>query len=329
MKQHASFSLTLIAASMLSAQVFADQKVASDPATLGTTAAQRTPVGVLEVTNGDGANKTTSLVVKSGTTPAAATAAVPSLIVTSAGNVGVGVAAPGKALEVAGEVKVNTVTAGGTADSVLVVDSAGVVKKVDRSTLIPPASQATNTTILGYVPTSHASRTVPPSGTGVIEQGCKQNPANNHWYCAYFLPSSTNFYNTFNLAKSIGGYLATMTSNAERVWVNQNIVAAGTGYNLTSNIWIGYNKIATPGNEFGFRWITNEDFVIDWSTSPAATAQNWFLSGEPNNAGGNEGSVHISHIGQDSGSRKWNDVGGSSTTSFGVNFIHMIVEFDN
>jgi len=141
-------------------------------------------------------------------------------------------------------------------------------------------------------------------------------------YCAYQLSAGTNFYNTFTLARQIGGYLVTMTSNAERQWVNTNIIENGTGFNLGgTNIWIGYNKVAYPGNPNKFVWITGENWTIDWTTNPNATPESWFASGEPNNSGGTEGSCHI--IAGDA-QRRWNDINGTSTSGY----TRVIVEFN-
>jgi hypothetical protein len=191
-----------------------------------------------------------------------------------------------------------------------------------------------SSSILGYDPIKSSARTVPStfSGATVTELGCKKNTDNGHVYCAYQLSKGMNFYNTFSLAKSIGGYIVTMTSNAERAWVNTNILANTTGYNLNSNIWIGYNKVAFPGNPTQFVWITGEDWAINWTTSPTSTPENWFSSGEPNNSGGNEGSCHIwaSSI---FSNRTWNDVSGAATSSqylsgSSVPLNQVIVEFN-
>ncbi|WP_346983525.1 hypothetical protein [Chryseobacterium sp. POE27] len=191
-----------------------------------------------------------------------------------------------------------------------------------------------SSSILGYDPVKSASRTVPStfSGATVTEVGCKKNIGNGHVYCAYQLSTGMNFYNTFSLAKNIGGYIVTMTSNAERAWVNTNILANTTGYNLNSNIWIGYNKVAFPGNPTQFVWITGEDWAIDWTTSPTSTPENWFSSGEPNNQSGVEGSCHIWATASYS-NRKWNDSTGSITSTAAptgpiVSFDQVIVEFN-
>lgn len=188
-----------------------------------------------------------------------------------------------------------------------------------------------NETILGYTPvksTERATVTTAPNGATVTLLGCKTNPSNGHVYCAYQLSEGTNFYDTFTLAKQIGGYLVTMTNHNERIWVNTEIVDNVTGYNLTNNIWVGYNKVAEPGNQVGFRWITDEQWKIDWTTFPNATPENWFNTGEPNNQFGVEGSCHI-FSSLVNPSRRWNDLNGSLTNQSGIPFNHVIIEFNN
>lgn len=191
------------------------------------------------------------------------------------------------------------------------------------------ATEGFNESILGYTPVKASDRatiTTAPGGATVTLLGCKTNPANGHVYCAYQLSAGTNFYNTFNLAKQVGGYLVTITNHDERIWVNTNIVSSGTGYNLNSNIWIGYNKVAEPGNVVEFRWITDEQWKIDWTTSPTSTPENWFNLGEPNNLGGTEGSCHIYG---NSPTKYWNDLDGALTQDGGgTQFRHVIIEFN-
>ena len=225
-----------------------------------------------------------------------------------------------------------TTTTSGTAvqaNNIYLFDGIRWKQVVDNNRL-QSATAGFNESILGYTPVKSADKatvTAAPGGATVTLIGCKTNPANGHVYCAYQLSTGTNFYNTFNLAKQIGGYLVTMTSHDERIWVNTNIVNSGTGYNLNSNIWIGYNKVAEPGNVVEFRWVTDEQWKIDWTTNPNATPENWFNSGEPNNGGGNEGSCHIWSIAQNS-SRTWNDLNGGSTINGGQSFDQVIIEFN-
>ncbi|WP_312508506.1 C-type lectin domain-containing protein [Chryseobacterium culicis] len=187
--------------------------------------------------------------------------------------------------------------------------------------------------ILGYMPSKYSQRSVPNTfdGVSVAETGCKKWSglgANDHTYCAYQLGGGKNFYKTFAFAKQVGGYIVTMNSDAEREFINKNILANGTGYNLNNSIWIGYNKVAYPGNSNKFTWITGEDWNIDWTTSPNSTPQAYFNSGEPNNAGDVEGSCHILAT-SDNNARRWNDLSGSLTqTGSGVIFNQVILEFN-
>ena len=224
-----------------------------------------------------------------------------------------------------------TTTTSGTAvqaNNIYLFDGIRWKQVVDNNRL-QSATAGFNESILGYTPVKSADKatiTTAPGGATVTLLGCKTNPANGHVYCAYQLSTGTNFYNTFNLAKQIGGYLVTMTSHDERIWVNTNIVSSGTGYNLNSNIWIGYNKVAEPGNVVEFRWVTDEQWKIDWTTSPNATPENWFGAGEPNNGGGSEGSCHIYG---NTITKYWNDLNGSLTQDGGgIPFRHVIIEFN-
>lgn len=195
-----------------------------------------------------------------------------------------------------------------------------------------------DTSILGYTPVKASQRTVPASltGTSVTELGCKKwsgTGSNGHTYCAYQIGpvgaiDGKTFYDTFAFAKQVGGYIVTLTNHAERIWVYNNILAsAPNGYNLQKSIWIGYNKVSYPGNSNKFTWITGEDWMIDWTTSPNATPQSFFFGGEPNNQGGNEGSCHIFDIALSS-SRQWNDVSGSATNNASSPFNQVILEFN-
>lgn len=186
-----------------------------------------------------------------------------------------------------------------------------------------------STSILGYNPLKTTLRSIPTSfnGVSVSEKGCKKWDGNGHTYCAYQLGGGKNFYETFNLAKQIGGYIVTMTSNDERNWVYNNILSASSGFNFNNNIWIGYNKIANPGNPTVFTWITGEDWSIDWTSSPNSTPHSFFAPNEPNNSQGTEGSCHI-YTTLTNTLRQWNDLNGNVTNFAGANFDQVILEFN-
>lgn len=186
-----------------------------------------------------------------------------------------------------------------------------------------------STSILGYKPAKASQRIVPSifNAVSASEIGCKRWIENGHTYCAYQLGGGKSFYETFNFAKQIGGYIVTITSALERIWIYNNILSSSTGFNLNNNIWIGYNKVAYPGNPTAFTWITGEDWTIDWTTSPNSTPQSFFASGEPNNSQAIEGSCHI-YTTLNNPSRQWNDLNGNTTYFAGASFDQVIIEFN-
>ncbi|WP_185289329.1 C-type lectin domain-containing protein [Chryseobacterium lactis] len=245
-------------------------------------------------------------------------------------QVGINTQTPTKSLDVNGELRIRTLPAGAGADDILSTDANGNVRKISRSDLNGGASSGFNNSILGYDPKPVVTRPQPPGavpgGGTANELGCKKWAGNNHTYCAYQLSQGINWFNAFTFGKQMGGYLVTMPNDAERLWVATNIVASGTGYNLGNNIWIGFNKIQRPGNPDRLQWITGEEFRMNWSTNPATT-ENWFATGEPNNAGGNEGSTHIYNT-SGNAERRWNDLSGSTTTFTGSDMNQLIIEFN-
>jgi Lectin C-type domain len=94
------------------------------------------------------------------------------------------------------------------------------------------------------------------------------NPANGHTY--QLLPSSS-WTVAEAAAVALGGHLATVRSQAEQDFLNQNF----HNYQGTDiDLWIGFNDAAVEGT---FVWVSGE--------TPGYT--DWDL-GEPNNSGGNE-----------------------------------------
>ncbi|ASW74878.1 hypothetical protein IQ37_19720 [Chryseobacterium piperi] len=241
-------------------------------------------------------------------------------------QVGINTLEPTKTFDINGELRVRTLNQGEPTDEILSVDSDGNVRRISRDEF-GGGTSGFNSTILGYDPQPSANRPQPPGavpgGGTATELGCKQRPENNHIYCAYQLTQPINWFNAFDFAKQMGGYLVTMPGDAERIWVNTNIVASGTGYDLNNSIWIGFNKIRRPGNPDQLQWITGEEFRINWSTNPATT-ENWFAPGEPNNSGQNEGATHI----LSGGERRWNDLAGTVTSSNNRAMDQLIVEFN-
>jgi hypothetical protein len=244
-------------------------------------------------------------------------------------QVGINTTAPTKTLDINGELRTRTLPQGTAADDILSADTNGNVRKIARTDLSGGTASGFNNSILGYDPIPVATRPQPPGsvpgGGTATELGCKKWTGNNHTYCAYQLSQGINWFNAYSFGKQMGGYLVTMPNDAERIWVATNIVASGTGYNLTNNIWIGFNKIQRPGNPDRLQWITGEEFRMNWSTNPATT-ENWFATGEPNNSGGTEGSTHIYNAAGNA-ERRWNDLSGATTTFTGSAMNQLIIEF--
>lgn len=183
-------------------------------------------------------------------------------------------------------------------------------------------------TYLGYDPTGvHNSTNFSSGGISFTGSGCKQwTDGNGHWYCAYSGHTGFDWQTAFNAAKSRGGYLVTFTSLAEWDWVKSQLINNGTGFNMNTSIWIGYNKVDFSGNPTEFTWITGEKSKVNWGIDNQT--EEYFDGGEPNNQGGNEGCVHVKHsnLGSD---RRWNDITCESAggTGWSAPWRHLIIEF--
>ncbi|MFC5871841.1 C-type lectin domain-containing protein [Chryseobacterium arachidis] len=183
-----------------------------------------------------------------------------------------------------------------------------------KGEIINITTNGTLKTYLGYDATGvHSAANFSNGGINFTGLGCKQwtmaSGGNNHWYCAYTGDKSTPAWEeAFNAAKSKGGYLPTFTTLAEWTWFETNILKPTTGYNVTSSVWIGYNKVNFSGNPTEFTWITGETSKILWANN--SSTEDYFRSGEPNNTGGNEGCVHIINAGDGTSENKrgWNDI---------------------
>jgi len=195
---------------------------------------------------------------------------------------------------------------------------------VSVSTLIDP-------NILGYVPSTTATAAaagVPTiTGTTVTKTGSTTYPENGHSYAAYIAGRVITWYEAYNAARSLGGYLGTFTTDAEWIHVDRNLLNTSTQYNNYSG-WIGFAKFnwnagaaLVPNPEM--KWITGEQPNHDYSAGgvTAIRKSNWFRSGEPNNSGGTEGFVHfyrstsnntVTSSGHTS-THPWNDVQANNT----------------
>ena len=189
---------------------------------------------------------------------------------------------------------------------------------------------------LGYEPSGAAPTSLTnftSDGITFTALGCKKWSENNHSYCAYKGSAPFDWQQAFNAAKSQNGYMVTFTSLAEWNWAKTNIIDNSTGYNLSSSIWIGYNKVNYSGNPTEFTWITGEKSKTNWET--LTTEHNFRKNttdpskNEPNNDGGNEGCVHIIRT-SDSSTREWNDrnCDYKNSNQWPGPWEHLIIEFD-
>ncbi|NUM36991.1 MAG: PEP-CTERM sorting domain-containing protein [Candidatus Brocadiae bacterium] len=132
---------------------------------------------------------------------------------------------------------------------------------------------------------------------------------NGHYYEAILVTGGLNFDQANAAATSKGGYLVSITSDAENTFV----------YNLISNNslfwkdgdwhgpWLGaFQPTGASEPSGGWQWTSGESF----------TYSNW-NTGEPNNANGSENHVHFHNRTHS----RWNDLnGGSVLTGYIVEY---------
>lgn len=219
--------------------------------------------------------------------------------------------------------------------------------KKDSNSIQSSVALGISTTTLGYLPQGSGA-TAPATFTyGTIKGtkvGCyKFTSGNNHSFCGYDLKDNAtntatgvNWPTSFAIAKSINGYLATATSNAEWTFIKDNLLPATFASQNQDNVWLGFNKVTYPGNPKQFTWITGEKSMVAWeragiAASPYLANASFefnFDVNQPDDAGGAEGCVHVVPTSQ-SANRVWNDAGCTSTTIFSKPASFLIVEFQN
>ena len=96
------------------------------------------------------------------------------------------------------------------------------------------------------------------------DTGLLLNTANNHWYQRF--DSSMGWYAAKAFCEKRGGYLATITTQAENefVWTN---LASKSPYN--GGTWLGAtnDKTSTAATSGAYQWITGEKWVYsNWNT---------------------------------------------------------------
>lgn len=170
------------------------------------------------------------------------------------------------------------------------------------NTTVISYSTTVDPNILGYIPSKTATaasapQTVSAGGHTYTKVAALSYSSNGHSYTAYSGSTALSWFDAYNAAKNMGGYLATFASDAEWQYVEQNLLNSSV-FN-TQKAWIGFVKFSwnagaalTPDPEE--KWITGEQPIHDYSAGgiSAVKKSNWFGNSEPNNLNSGEGFVH-------------------------------------
>lgn len=207
-------------------------------------------------------------------------------------------------------------------------------KKINSSGSTISYTTTADPNILGYVPSTTATASVDAPATLTVGSATATRQGTGsfggHTYASYSTNAAVTWYQAYNAAKNMGGYLAVFTSDAEWQYVETNLLTAYSIF-ITNGAWIGMAKFSwsagtamTPDPEL--KWITGEQPNHDYSAGGTAAIRkaNWFQSGEPNNSGGNEGFIQVlsknnnttkTYNGYTS-SHLWNDVAANQSGQF-------------
>jgi hypothetical protein len=82
------------------------------------------------------------------------------------------------------------------------------------------------------------------------------NGGNGHYYEAISVPGIT-FEDAMIAAALKGGYLVTITSQAEQNFISGNVISNGYGYRIG-----GFQPIGSPEPDGGWQWVTGETFSL-------------------------------------------------------------------
>lgn len=207
------------------------------------------------------------------------------------------------------------------------------------------SSSTIDAAILGYSPSTTATATNSAPSTLTVgsatatRRGMYTHTANGHSFAAFTTNAAITWYQAYNAAKAMGGYLATFTTDAEWQAVETNLLTDANGF-ATNGAWIGFCKFSysagaalNPDPEM--KWITGEQPGTDYASggTTAVRKVNWFASGEPNNSSNAEGFVHIygknnnttKTVGSYTSTHAWNDIPANNAVQ--LNSWGFIVEF--
>lgn len=167
---------------------------------------------------------------------------------------------------------------------------------VSYSTVVDP-------NILGYIPSKTATATAAPATYPIGSNTYTKNgnitfSVNSHSYTVYTGTNSVTWFEAYNAAKAMGGYLATFTTDAEWQFVETNLLTNNTLFD-NERAWMGFVKYSwnagpalMPDPEA--KWISGELPLHNYSAGGNASVRksNWFAPDEPNNYTTGEGFVH-------------------------------------
>jgi hypothetical protein len=172
-------------------------------------------------------------------------------------------------------------------------------KKINSSGSTISYTTIADPNILGYVPSTTATASVDAPATLTVGSATATRRGTGsfggHTYASYSTSVSVTWYEAYNAAKNMGGYLAVFTSDAEWQYVETNLLTPYSAFN-TNGGHIGMARFSwgagaglVPDPEM--KWITGEQPNHDYSAggTGAVRKSNWFSTSQPQ--GGTEGFV--------------------------------------